>query len=166
MKKQNNPKTARRGILIILILAVLVLLLVFACSHRDAADNEQAATETTTQTTTEATQEQTTEATTQEQTTTQTTQAPQANYTFRNHDRLREHYKKHGIEMGFASEDEYLAAANAVIANPEALTKREKEDGDYVFYVERTNEFVVLSTDGYIRTYFCPDSGKRYFDKQ
>ena len=44
--------------------------------------------------------------------------------------------------------------------------KIEKEDGDTVYYVEATNEFVVLSTDGYIRTYFLPDSGKRYFDRQ
>ena len=149
-----------------MILAVIVLLLAFACSHRDAADSEQAATETTAQTTTETTQEQTTEATTQEQTTEFATQAAQPTYTFRTYDRLKEHYRKHGIEMGFSSAEEYQAAANAVIANPEALTKREKEDNDYVFYVERTNEFVVLSTDGYIRTYFCPDSGKRYFDKQ
>ena len=68
--------------------------------------------------------------------------------------------------MGFDSAEAYLAAANAVIANPEALTKTEKEDDDMVYYVERTNEFVVLSTDGYIRTYFCPDSGKGYFDRQ
>ena len=42
----------------------------------------------------------------------------------------------------------------------------EKEDGDDVYYLEETNEFVVVSTDGFIRTYFCPDSGKKYFDKQ
>ena len=65
-----------------------------------------------------------------------------------------------------APAEEYLAAANAVIANPDALTKTETEDGDMVYYVEDTNEFVVLSTDGYIRTYFYPDSGKRYFDRQ
>ena len=29
-----------------------------------------------------------------------------------------------------------------------------------------TNEFVVVSTDGYIRTYFKPDSGLRYYNKQ
>jgi len=79
---------------------------------------------------------------------------------------LKSHYKKHGKYMGFDSPEEYLAAANAVIANPDALTKTEKEDGDMVYYVEDTNEFVVLSTDGYIRTYFYPDSGKRYFDRQ
>lgn len=87
-------------------------------------------------------------------------------YTFRYDDLLQSHYEKHGIDMGFDSPEEYLAAANAVIANPGALTKTEAEDGDMVYYVEETNEFVVLSTDGYIRTYFLPDSGRRYFDRQ
>ena len=68
--------------------------------------------------------------------------------------------------MGFASAADYEAAASAVINNPAALSKTEQEDGDMCYYVEDTNEFVVLSTDGYIRTYFLPDSGKKYFDKQ
>ena len=68
--------------------------------------------------------------------------------------------------MGFDSADEYEAAASAVVNNPEALHKIEKEDGDDVYYVEETNEFVVVSTDGYIRTYFLPSSGKRYYDRQ
>lgn len=87
-------------------------------------------------------------------------------YEFRYDDMLQQHYEKHGIEMGFASPEEYLSAANAVIANPESMTKSEKEDGDTVFYLEKTNEFVVLSTDGYIRTYFCPDDGMNYFNRQ
>ena len=37
---------------------------------------------------------------------------------------------------------------------------------DDVYYLEETNEFVIVSTKGYIRTYFKPDSGKRYYDKQ
>ena len=68
--------------------------------------------------------------------------------------------------MGFASAEEYEAAASAVINNPAALTKTEKEDGDYVYYLEETNEFVILSTDGYIRTYFLPSAGKAYYDRQ
>lgn len=87
-------------------------------------------------------------------------------YRFRNKDLLDSHYKKHGREMGFASAAEYEKAASDVINNPAALYKTEAEDGDGVFYIEETNEFVILSTDGYIRTYFCPDSGKKYFDKQ
>ena len=53
-----------------------------------------------------------------------------------------------------------------MIGNPDSLHKLEKEDGDDIYYLEETNEFVVVSTDGYIRTYFCPDAGKKYFDKQ
>ena len=88
------------------------------------------------------------------------------NYTFRNSRLLNEHYEKHGIEMGFASAAEYEAAASAVINNPAALSKTEKEDGDYVYYVEATNEFVILSLDGYIRTYFYPSAGKAYYDRK
>ncbi len=85
---------------------------------------------------------------------------------FRSKKLLDQHYEKHGKDMGFSSAAEYEKAAAAVPVNPAALHKIEKEDGDDVYYIEATNEFVVVSTDGYIRTYFLPDSGKRYFDKQ
>ena len=87
-------------------------------------------------------------------------------YVFRNEKLLNEHYEKHGIEMGFTSAEAYQAAASAVITNPNSLFKIEAEDGDGVYYLEATNEFVILSTDGYIRTYFLPSSGKAYFDRQ
>ena len=87
-------------------------------------------------------------------------------YYFRNEDLLNQHYEKHGIEMGFASAEEYQKAASDVVNNPDALYKQEKEDNDDVYFVEETGEFVIVSTDGYIRTYFIPDSGKKYFDKQ
>lgn len=54
----------------------------------------------------------------------------------------------------------------AVVLNSEALHKTEAEDGDDVYYIESTNEFVVVSADGYIRTYFKPDSGIRYYNRQ
>ncbi len=85
---------------------------------------------------------------------------------FRNKKLLDQHYEKHGKDMGFSDSKAYEKAASDVINNPDALTKTEKEDGDYIFYIEETNEFVVLSVDGYIRTYFLPDSGKKYYDKQ
>jgi len=87
-------------------------------------------------------------------------------YKFRSKKYLNQHYEKHGIEMGFASAEEYERAASAVINNPDALYKTEAEDGDGVYYVEATNEFAILSTDGYIRTYFNPSGGKAYFERQ
>jgi len=86
--------------------------------------------------------------------------------TFRYDDYLQEHYEKHGVDMGFASPEDYLDAANAVVYNPSSLHKIEAEDGDDVYYLEITNEFVVVSTDGYIRTYFCPNDGIDYFNRQ
>ena len=98
----------------------------------------------------------------------QTDESSQAyvQYRFRNNKLLTQHYEKHGIEMGFDSKESYEQAASDVINNPAALHKLEGEDGDYVYYVEETNEFVILSTDGYIRTYFLPSAGKAYYDRQ
>ena len=89
-----------------------------------------------------------------------------ASYGFRSKKLKDQHYQKHGIEMGFADADAYEAAANEVVSDPSSLHKIEKEDGDDVYYRERDNAFVVVSTDGYIRTYFNPDGGKAYYDKQ
>ena len=88
----------------------------------------------------------------------------QIRYEFRNQNLLDKHYEKHGIEMGFASAEEYEAAASAVVTNPNALHKLEQEDGDDVFYLEATREFVVVSTDGFIRTYYY--ASKDYFERQ
>ena len=87
-------------------------------------------------------------------------------YTFRTDALLESHYEKHGIEMGFDSAAAYEAAANAVIANPEVLHKYESEDGDDVYYLADTNEFVVVSVDGYLRTYFEPSAGMAYYERQ
>lgn len=89
-----------------------------------------------------------------------------AEITFRNEYLLAQHYDKHGIEMGFASAEAYELAAYKVIINPDALHKIEAEDGDDVYYVEETNEFVVVSQDGYIRTYFNPNAGIDYYNRQ
>ena len=85
---------------------------------------------------------------------------------FRSKKLLNQHYDKHGIEMGFESAEEYEKAAAAVVANPDALHKIEKEDGDDVYYLESTNEFVIVSKNGYLRTYFLPSSGIKYYNKQ
>lgn len=91
---------------------------------------------------------------------------PERTLTFRNRELLEQHYVKHGKDMGFASAKDYEAAAAAVVVNAKALHKTEAEDGDDVYYVEETNEFVIVSTDGYIRTYFLPDGGINYFNRQ
>lgn len=87
-------------------------------------------------------------------------------YTFHYPEQLKEHYEKHGIDMGYDSPEAYLEGANRVVASKEALHKLEAEDGDDVYYLEDTNEFVIVSGKGYIRTYFMPSDGIDYFNRQ
>ena len=90
----------------------------------------------------------------------------EAHICFRNSELLYEHYRKHGVEMGFSSASAYEAAAVRVVEDSDSLHKLEAEDGDDVYYLERTNELVIVSTDGYIRTYFKPDDGIEYYNRQ
>lgn len=97
------------------------------------------------------------------------TQEPEielTNYWFRTKKLRDSHFEKHGIEMGFATPEEYIEAANKVICNPNALHKLEAEDNDHVYFIEETNEFVVLSQDGYLRTYYIANGGIDYFNRQ
>ena len=93
-----------------------------------------------------------------------TTRNTYKNYTFRNNKLFASHYQKHGAEMNCNSPEEYLQKANDVINNPNALHKLEAEDNDDVYYLESTQELVIVSTDGYIRTYFS--ASLDYFNRQ
>lgn len=86
-------------------------------------------------------------------------------YQFRSNQKYKDHFNKHGAEMGFSTPEEYLDAANALINNPDALHKLEKEDNDEIYYLESTNEIAFVSQDGYLRTYFIC-SGRNYYDRQ
>ncbi len=87
-------------------------------------------------------------------------------YQFRNDKYLSQHFEKHGSEFGYVTKEEYLAGANKVISSKDALHKTEAEDGDDVYYLEASNEFVIVSADGYIRTYFKPSGGIDYYNRQ
>lgn len=91
-------------------------------------------------------------------------------YHFRNSKLLNQHFEKHGSEFGkefgYDTAEDYEKGASDVINDPDALHKTEAEDGDFVYYIEETNEFVILSTDGYIRTYFRPNAGIDYYNRQ
>ena len=86
-------------------------------------------------------------------------------YAFRNENYLNEHFEKHKEEFDFVTAEEYLQGANSVINHEDALHKLEAEDGDDVYYLEATNELVVVATDGYIRTYFKPSDGINYYNR-
>lgn len=130
----------------------------------DATTSATTPAETTTAaTTTKKTTAETTTVTTPPETTTAT--ATTVKLWFRTKNLRDQHYEKHGREMGFASAEAYLDAANKVVYDPNALHKL-STDGDDVYYIQATNDFVVVSADGYIRTYFWPSAGIDYYNRQ
>lgn len=118
-------------------------------------------------TTTSATSAEVTEVTTSVEV---TSSDSYVEYHFRSSKLLNQHFEKHGGEFGddfgYKTAKDYEKGASDVINSPDALYKTEAEDGDGVYYIEATNEFVILSTDGYIRTYFLPSGGIDYFNRQ
>ena len=133
----------------------------------ESEETEKKTEEQTEPTTSESVTESDTESVTVENTEKETeTTGIEILYQFRKHSYLQQHFEKHGGEFTYASEEEYLAGANRVIQDPNALHKIESEDGDDVYYLEESNEFVILSKDGYIRTYFKPSDGIRYYNRQ
>ena len=139
-------------------------------SDADGASAESSSAETTAASVTA--EESSAAETTAKKPAVSTTAAPESSqgeyveYWFRTKKLRDQHFEKHGKDMGFKNADDYRKAASDVVNSPDALHKTEKEDGDDVYYLEDTNEFVEVSSDGYLRTYFNPDGGKAYFDRQ
>lgn len=79
---------------------------------------------------------------------------------------LDQHYEKHGREMGYASPEDYEQATAQVVEAPDTMHKPESEDDDTVYYQQSGNNFVVMSDRGCIRTYFRPDDGIDYYNRQ
>lgn len=91
--------------------------------------------------------------------------AREGKLTFRNLERLMDHYERHGLNMGFDSMDSYVAAANVVVANPDSLHKSSsKQVGDDCYFLQSSGEFVVVSGHGCIRTYYI--TNEKYFERQ
>jgi pyocin large subunit-like protein len=78
---------------------------------------------------------------------------------------LEQHFQKHGAEMGFSSEADYLRAAQALVqGGPGVETYR--RGGDTLYFRESTGEFAVVSDRNVLRTYFKPGDGRRYWERQ
>ena len=114
-----------------------------------------------------ATPEETTTVSETEETTTTEEEREYVEYSFRSEKQYVSHYEKHGHEFGDITIEEYLHMANDLInSDSDTLHTKISKDGDYLFYDEATNEFLVLSDDGYIRTFFKPNAGIDYYNRQ
>lgn len=79
-----------------------------------------------------------------------------------------EHWEKHGSEFPeFHSEMDYVRAANAFVHSPPpgTLIKHDAR-GDTLFYQPSTDTFAVMDRRGEPRTFFKPDNGMAYWNRQ
>lgn len=77
------------------------------------------------------------------------------------------HFYAHGYDMGYTYITDYSQAAiNFANAEDEGNISFTAENGSTYKYNEDTNEFLIVSKDGKIVTYFEPDRGIEYFYEQ
>lgn len=89
---------------------------------------------------------------------------------FRSRAQLDEHYAKHGSEFGHISEQEYLRLAQELRDAPASpggpILEARRRDGEFSRFDRRHGYFGAYNPDGTIRTFFIPNDGERYFQRQ
>jgi len=81
---------------------------------------------------------------------------------------LREHYSKHGAEFGGISREEYLARARALRDAPVGgdILQIIRADTVRTRFDRAKGDFIAFDQDLTIRTFFRPNDGERYFNRQ
>jgi len=81
---------------------------------------------------------------------------------------LWEHYAKHGREFGSISEAQYLRLAQELRDEARGGNVREstRDDGVITRFDTRSGAFIAFHADQSIRTFFKPNDGLRYFERQ
>ncbi|MGN6148491.1 MAG: hypothetical protein ACTHPD_08140 [Rhizomicrobium sp.] len=79
-----------------------------------------------------------------------------------------EHWEKHGAEFPeFHSARDYEEGALRFVTRPPQGTLIKTNDrGDTLYYEPATNTFAVKDSRGEPRTFFRPDDGRAYWDRQ
>jgi hypothetical protein len=87
---------------------------------------------------------------------------------FRDPSHLAEHFQKHGAEFGDITQAEYLRRAQALRDRPAGGPVREavRRDGVVTRFDRTDGAFLAFDPDLTIRTYFRPNGGEAYFDRQ
>ena len=80
----------------------------------------------------------------------------------------QEHFEKHGAEFGDVTKDEYLALAQALRDAPVggSVLEAVRDDGTVSRFDKKSGAFLAFNRDKTIRTFFKPNDGVRYFERQ
>ena len=89
-------------------------------------------------------------------------------HSFTSEEVLKKHFEKHVVEFGNITVEEYLKFANALSDTPisDDVVQLVRSDGSVSKYRFSTNEFVVTTKDGNIRTYFKPKDKEAYWNEE
>ena len=87
---------------------------------------------------------------------------------FRSRAAFNEHYQKHGREFGNISQQEYLRLAQGLRDAPAGgpILEALKPGGVVTRFDRRSGAFGAYNADRTIRTFFIPNDGERYFQRQ
>jgi pyocin large subunit-like protein len=87
---------------------------------------------------------------------------------FRSQAQLEEHYQKHGAEFGSISKAEYLRMAQELRDAPAGgpILEARRPNGEFSRFDRRHGYFGAYNSNGTIRTFFIPNDGERYFQRQ
>lgn len=87
---------------------------------------------------------------------------------FWDEDELREHYSKHGREFGSITRDEYLSRARSLRDAPVGgdILQIIRADTVRTRFDRSKGDFIAFDQDLTIRTFFRPNDGERYFNRQ
>lgn len=83
------------------------------------------------------------------------TPVPVEVYGFANKERKNtKDHKAHAKEMGFKNQDDYEKAALMFWSKEQGIIYKGKRRNDFAKYNEKTRKYVVISKDGYIKTFY------------
>lgn len=87
---------------------------------------------------------------------------------FRGKDRLLEHFRKHGREFHVKSAEQYLRLAQTLRDRPKGgdILEFVRNDAVTCKFDRATGAFVAYNSDGSLRTFFRPNDGEAYFERQ
>jgi pyocin large subunit-like protein len=81
---------------------------------------------------------------------------------------LTEHFEKHGAEFGRVSIEDYLRAAQTLRDRPAGgeVLESVRTDGVVARFDRASGAFLAFDRDGVIRTFFRPNDGEAYYQRQ
>ncbi len=87
---------------------------------------------------------------------------------FRSRSAFDEHFRKHGAEFGTITQPEYLRLAQTLRDRPVGGDVLEivRDDGVAARFDKQSGAFLAFNEDLSLRTFFKPNDGVRYFERQ